>query len=118
MRNGSSIKFNDERGSLDFQFGYLLRERSRNAFKGDRRNNNNSIESRSGESISKSLKHLPRKNDSDKKNIGIHYDENEYTDSEEDKFNDKLNFSISRLIDQNNYIFLSRRSQLSCARNR
>jgi hypothetical protein len=118
MKNDLSIKFNDEKGSLDFQFRYPLRERSRNALKNDRRNSNNSIESRSGESISKSLKYLPRKDDSNKENIGIYYDENEYIDSEKNKFNNKINFSVSRLINQNNYIFLNRRSQLLYARNR
>jgi hypothetical protein len=118
MRNGSSIKFNDKGKSLNFQFRYPLRERSQNALKDGKRNSNNFIESRSGELISKSLKYLPRKDDSDKKNIGIHHDENEYINSEKDKFNDKVNFSVSRLIDQNNYIFLSRRSQLSCARDK
>jgi hypothetical protein len=118
MRNGSSIKFNDKGKSLNFQFRYPLRERSQNALKDGKRNSNNFIESRSGELISKSLKYLPRKDDSDKKNIGIHYDKNEYTDNEKNKFNYKINFLISRLIDQNNYIFLNRRSQLLCAKDR
>jgi hypothetical protein len=118
MRNNLSIKFNDKGESLNFQFKYSLRERSRNALKGDRRNSNNSIESRFSELIFKFLKYLPRKDDSDKENIGIYYNENEYIDGEKDKFNYKINFSVSRLIDQNNYIFLSRRSQLSCAKNK
>jgi hypothetical protein len=105
IRNNSSIKFNDEGGSLDFQFKYSLRERSRNAFKSDKKNSNNFIENRSGEPIFKSLKYLPRKNDSNKENIGIHYDENKYTDGEKDKFNYKINFSVSLLINQNNYKF-------------
>jgi hypothetical protein len=118
MTDSLSIKFNDKGRSLNFQFRYSLRERSRNAFKNDRRNNNNSIENRSDELIFKFLKYLPRKNDSDKENIGIHHDKNEYTDGEKNEFNYKINLSVSRLIDQNNYIFLSRRSQLSCAKDR
>jgi hypothetical protein len=57
------------------------------------------MESKSGEPIFKFLKYLPRKDDSDKKNIGIYYNENEYTDSEKNKFNYKINFSVSYLID-------------------
>jgi hypothetical protein len=118
MRDSSSIKCNDKERSLDFRFKYSLRERLRNTFKSDKKNYNNSIESRSGELIFKFLKYLPQKNDSDKENIGIYHDENEYTNNKKDKFNYKINFSVSRLIDQNNYAFLSRRSQLLYVRDR